>query len=226
MAGMAAILLGHSSVAGFIAVASSEKSSSSIEEDRSTAALPCGPASLAVVFQVFDVRFRNVQLAALADEDGYSSFADLRTFARDHGLFAEGVSLTPSDLLDLGRIVILHLELPNEHSGDSGPDRVPHYVVYLGQGPEQRLAVVDASGATTLNGYVDTDEIFEYWTGRALLVSDSPLPFRVNPTAWLIHWGLLAAWWVGAPLLTVVLVFALYGGLKWRKGNRLSAQQH
>jgi len=151
---------------------------------------------MAVVFRLLDCHVSNAALGAIADAEGETSFAQLRDFAVAHGLHAEAVRGSLTDLLALDAPAILHLLLPAESDTSSGQQG--HLVVLVGRHSIDSVVVLDPTAVTGFNGVTPIEPLLERWSGAALVISDQPIeglppPFLIQGATIAISWGLPVA---------------------------------
>lgn len=133
----------------------------------------CGPASMAIAFEILGLEIVNEELAALADEDQSSNFADLAAYARSKGLYVEVVRMGLEHLCSLHNVAILQINSLIAETATGEP--TPHFVVFAGPVNEEIVYAFDPRAASGMRGPFLLSELAEMWTGRALILSKYPI---------------------------------------------------
>jgi hypothetical protein len=128
----------------------------------------CGPTSLAMAMEYFDVRRTTAEVAAAAFDPGgaiaYGNWAHLAAVAAEHGLEGQVLALRSLDqlrsILGLGSVAILSLsfaegELPQAPV----PSTQGHLVLAHGVDAEGRVLVNDPAGHREADGRVAYDAV-------------------------------------------------------------------
>lgn len=134
------------------------------------ASVPCGPACVAIISRLLGIEIQNESLASIADDQGESSFDDLARYMNSRGLYTVALQTTPAQLPSLPGVCILHVRVaptPGEVSGS-------HFVVLLPGGPTGHSYVLDPTESGVLMP-ARMDLLVNKWTGKALLVSQTPV---------------------------------------------------
>jgi hypothetical protein len=132
----------------------------------------CGPACMAFAFRILGVPFTNEDVSSVGGE-GPTSFAELQRLAESKGVRAMAVRIDPGVLPSLRHVAILQVLVP------VGAERMEHFVVFAGPAPEedhgQMVYLFDPIGYNGLRGAFPVEELAEFFTGRALVLSTHPI---------------------------------------------------
>ncbi len=197
---------------GLITRSPDQQRTSELFAETCTKPVPCGPASMAYALEILGVRFKNQELAGLPDESGTSNFATLMNYARQKGLHAIAVKLSPGDLPHLHNAAILQLER-------MGPDQenAMHFVVFAGTVDENTVYVFDPIASSGWRGPGRLDLLAAKMTGNALILSRYPLDLShidvllpsVPHSGGLGGWAMKGLIFGGATLLISALVIGV-----------------
>lgn len=137
--------------------------------------VPCGPGCIAIICRIMGLEIENDHLAALADARGESSFESIQGYLETRGLYCRAIETTPSMMQRSPYVSILQLR----SRSPAGQDAVFHFIVFSGGSGNGQDYCFDPLASSGL-GRTPMDRLADKWTGRALLVSQTPITLDWN----------------------------------------------
>ncbi len=142
-------------------------------------AIPCGPASGALVLRLFDIPVRSFELTSMANQSGFVSLETLADQLRRSDLEVAVRELGVDELRQWPDVAVVHLGV-----GTLGPEA--HFLVMVGGRGDGVL--IDPTIPAGLDATVSWESLGADWSGAVALVRHPRWPVR-----WSVGIGVVAA---------------------------------